>query len=288
VSRHARHLVYVLAITSVVFAAFLRAHAQTIHHDIGQDVAPLFEGWEQNPDGSYNFVFGYLNRNYVEQLDIAVGPENFFDNGSQDRGQPTHFYPRRGRFVFRVQVPKEWDKNRRLVWTLISRGKTNQAKGWLQPEWELNPGVISENSGGGVIEPGNQPPKLTGSFSESVAVSAPLTLTVNASDDGLPKPRPRRRPQPDSAAAAAALQTAAALANPDTPIRTSEGMRVKWVHYRGPGKVTFDPDSAKPEYKPAATYTTTAKFSEPGTYIVRVVVSDGQLEAARDITVSVR
>ena len=40
----------------------------------GQNVAPAFEGWEQNPDGSYNFVFGYLNRNYEEEVDIPIGP----------------------------------------------------------------------------------------------------------------------------------------------------------------------------------------------------------------------
>lgn len=25
----------------------------------GQNVTPAFEGWEENPDGSFNLVFGY-------------------------------------------------------------------------------------------------------------------------------------------------------------------------------------------------------------------------------------
>jgi hypothetical protein len=285
---HIRYGACVLTIAIVGAGAIVGLRAQTIRHDAGQDVAPAFEGWERNADGSYNFVFGYLNRNYVEEVDIPVGANNGFDQGPQDRGQPTHFYPRRQRFIFRVVVPKDWDKSRKLVWTLISHGKTNQAKGWLQPEWELNPGVISENSNGGVLEEGNKPPTVAGSSAESVTLPNLLTLTVTASDDGLPKLKPRRTPPPDSAAAAAAAAANAAAANPDTPVRLSEGLRIKWLHYRGPGKVTFDPDSSKPEYKPSATYTTSAKFSAPGTYIVRALVSDGQLETTRDITVTVR
>src|SRR5579863_7328365 len=79
----------------------------------GQDVAPVFEGWERNADGTFSMVFGYLNRNYEEELDIPVGPANNIEanaGASGDRGQPTHFYPRRQRFVFRVVVPADWDK----------------------------------------------------------------------------------------------------------------------------------------------------------------------------------
>src|ERR1700682_62297 len=126
----------------------------------GQNVAPAFEGWEHNPDGSYSLVFGYLNRNYEEEVDIPVGPDNHVDMGG-DQGQPTHFYPRRQRFVFRVVVPKDWDKKRKVIWTLTSHGRTDQAKGWLQPEWELNEDVIIENLGGGVPDPSNKPPTLT-------------------------------------------------------------------------------------------------------------------------------
>ena len=33
----------------------------------GQDIQPIFEGWTLNDDRSYNFLFGYLNRNYMER-----------------------------------------------------------------------------------------------------------------------------------------------------------------------------------------------------------------------------
>lgn len=283
-----REILGVVAVALVVSVPATAVEAQTIRHDTGQDVGPVFEGWEANADGSYNFLFGYLNRNYEEQVDVPIGPANFFDAGPQDRGQPTHFYTRRQRFVFRVRVPKDWEKNRKLVWTLTAHGKTNQAKGWLEPEWELNPGVISENSNGGVLEAGNKPPVVSGSTSRAASIQSPVKLSVTATDDGLPKPRPRRMRPPDSAAAAAAATAVVAAANPDTPIRLADGMRVKWLWYRGPGKVTFEPDASKPEYKPSASYETTATFKEPGTYVIRALVSDGQLETAHDITITVR
>src|SRR5208282_4659756 len=116
-----------------VLMAVIAARAQ-VQYARGQNVAPVFEGWERNADGTFAMVFGYLNRNYEEELDIPVGPANTIDLGageagaSGDHGQPTHFYPRRQRFLFRVVVPKDWNKEQKVVWTIISHGKTNQAK----------------------------------------------------------------------------------------------------------------------------------------------------------------
>jgi len=39
----------------------------------GQNVAPVFEGWERNEDASFNFVFGYMNRT-TETLNIPIDP----------------------------------------------------------------------------------------------------------------------------------------------------------------------------------------------------------------------
>jgi hypothetical protein len=51
-----------------------------------QTVAPVYEGWEQNPDGSFNLVFGYFNRNWDEELDIPTGPNNVIEPGAPDQG----------------------------------------------------------------------------------------------------------------------------------------------------------------------------------------------------------
>src|SRR2546422_11231472 len=83
----------------------------------GQNIVPVFDGWEQSSDGSFTMVFGYFNRNWKEQPDVPIGPNNNIEPGSPDQGQPTHFYPRRNRFVFRVKVPKDFGKNE-IVWTL--------------------------------------------------------------------------------------------------------------------------------------------------------------------------
>src|SRR5215469_7721325 len=61
-------------------------HAQT-RYATGQDVVPAFEGWERNPDGSFNMVFGYMNRNYEEQVDVPIGRENMIEPGGPDQGQ---------------------------------------------------------------------------------------------------------------------------------------------------------------------------------------------------------
>src|SRR5688572_25977589 len=76
--------------------------------DSGQGVGPVFEGWDSNPDGTFSLYFGYMNRNWKEQVDIPVGPGNFFEPGARDRGQPTHFLPRRQKQVFSIVVPKDF------------------------------------------------------------------------------------------------------------------------------------------------------------------------------------
>jgi hypothetical protein len=65
----------------------------------GQDIQPYFEGWIKNADGSFDMVFGYMNRNWQEELAIAAGPDNTIDPGGPDRGQPTYFLPRRQGWV---------------------------------------------------------------------------------------------------------------------------------------------------------------------------------------------
>ena len=95
-----------------------------LRHWTGQSVAPVYEGFDVNPDGSYNMWFGYMNRNYEEEVDIPVGPDNRFEPGG-DRGQPTHFVPRRHKDYFKVTVPKEFGDNK-LVWMLTVHGRTAQ------------------------------------------------------------------------------------------------------------------------------------------------------------------
>ena len=55
----------------------------------------------------------------------------------------------------------------------------------------------------------------------------------------------------------------------------------EWFKYRGPGKVSFfEPRGIMTKGKPESTATSTATFSEPGDYVLQVVVDDGSGESA--------
>ena len=263
-----------------------------IPYGVGQNVAPVYEGWERNPDGSFTMAFGYMNRNYDERPEIPVGPNNFFSPDPADRGQPTHFYPRRQQFMFKVRVPADFGKQQ-LVWTLTRAGKTEKAVGKLDLEWEISQNVISQNRRGlandSVKAPPNLPPTISvaGPAKVTAMVGTPLALTVNASDDGVPKPTPA----PQRGAAGAGRGTP-----PLVPIRQSspvqqqivqpsrEGLAVTWTQWRGPGRLTFAPARMVVKDGQASTSVT---FSEPGTYVIRAFADDGVVFEPADVTVTV-
>ncbi len=55
---------YVLLAMVVALLASPDVSTAQVQYRRGQNVQPVFEGWERNDDGSFNLVFGYLNRNY--------------------------------------------------------------------------------------------------------------------------------------------------------------------------------------------------------------------------------
>jgi len=280
------HAVSVALVAVALLANTTRA--QYIQYSSGQDVVPVFEGWEANSDGTCNLVFGYLNRNYEEELDVPIGPNNSIDNValklSVDGGQPTHFYTRRHLFIFRVKVPKDFGKNE-VIWTLTVHGKTEKAYAHLQPEEIINNQVISENrhgSGGGGAVLENRAPsiEMVGPSTREVAVGEIVSLTVKVEDDGIPHVAPAGNSRP--------------------PGRFNGlGLRVNWIEYRGPenGKVLFDPWTPPgadrvpgwtPPPMPADGKTTTAvKFTAPGTYVLRAIADDGYLYTPLHVTVTV-
>ena len=91
-------------------------------------------------------MFGYMNENWEEEIDIEVGENNFLSPGSADRGQPTHFLPRRNRFTFEVNVPSDWG-DRELVWELTVRGETRRAYATLKPDYLVDNMVIASETG---------------------------------------------------------------------------------------------------------------------------------------------
>ena len=212
-----RYLV-VFGVAAAVLGMFRDAAAQLdnlpymLKYNRGQNVQPIFQGWSRNPDGSFEMYLGYLNRNYIEEIHVPIGPDNHIEPGGPDRSQPTYFYTRVHRTIFSVTVPADWG-DKRLVWTLTVHGKTEQAVAWLQPEWEIDP--VSGGRSPSAEEASNQPPTISVDPAGTVTLPVSLTLTAVVTDDGLPvaresTPRPRAigqetppllQPQPGAAEA---------------------------------------------------------------------------------------
>lgn len=254
-----------LIATAVLLGTWTGASAQNLTYAKGQTVSPAYEGWEEDSAGRKFFVFGYMNRNWQEELDIPVGADNKFTTGAADQGQPTHFLPRRNRFIFRVPVPAGFTEKDELVWSLTSRGKTELAYATLGIDQKLDDVVKASETGAlgaGSSSPevrANTPPVLEvqGPRRLEVRVGEPVTLTVVVRDDGIPKVRAigagaavensgSSTALSSNAAAAAQIQALRARRLFLPPSRVTVGKNVGlwtgWHVYRGPAAVTFDKD----------------------------------------------
>jgi hypothetical protein len=262
----------------------------------GQNIAPSYEGWEQNEDGSFNLVFGYMNRNWEEEIDIPVGPGNTIEPGGPDQGQPTHFLPRRNRFVFRIRVPKDFGQ-KELVWTITSKGKTEKAYGTLKTDYYIDDSVIMSNNGAagqGGTDPslkGNKPPSLSvpGETIRRAKVGEVISLAAVTTDDGIPRVRSLPRTSPG-------------FFNRFT-VDSATGLRLSWFLYRGEGNVSFNPTQTKvwedtregadspwgsgwktPPVPKDGKWEVKTTFSKPGTYVLRCLAHDGGLSSFQDVT----
>jgi hypothetical protein len=282
-------LVMMLSIRS---SAQLPSQIGQIRHNSGDNIVPVFEGWEKNPDGTFNLVFGYMNRNYVEEPEIPIGPDNNFSTGPADQGQPTHFYPRRQQFMFKLKVSADFG-TKEIVWTLTRDGRTEKAYGTLLMVEQLTDVVISENRGGlvndSVTAKPNQPPTISidGPATRTAAVGETVTLTASATDDGIPAPPPRGRGRNANVAVVDGVPLLTTRARPTSQaiVKPSrEGLAVTWTHWRGPGKLTLDPMTMVVKDGKATTHVV---FTEPGTYVIRAYADDGIVATPADVTINV-
>jgi hypothetical protein len=240
-------------------------------------VFPYFEGWYRNDDGSATILLGYYNRNVDQTLDVPIGPNNRIEPGGPDRGQPTHFMPRRHWGAFAITVPKEFG-NEKITWTLTANNLTNSTTVWLNPQYFVEPFKNSAN--------GNTPPRVK--FAETGPVlqgpprgiaqtleavtGQPLTLTLLATDvpptydavtNQFLSPEEVAAKQAKTAAAARGAGAGRAaggraggepLAVINGQVIASDGraagggaaaavpagdVTIVWVKHRGPGTVTF-------------------------------------------------
>ncbi len=230
---------------ALVFIATVAA-GQNVSQDSGQSVTGAYEGWYSNPDGTFTMLVGYFNRNSKETLDIAVGPNNRIEPGGPDQGQPTHFLPRRQWGVFTITVPKDFG-DQRLTWTITANGQTTLIPLNLNPLWVLSPFKDASGNAAPVVrfESGGRsfagPPRGIGQ-AFNAKPSEPLPLTAWVTDEN------STRAQRGGGGAA--------------PVSVS------WSLLRGTGAVAFENPRPRPDADGKAT--TTAQFSVPGEYILRL------------------
>mgnify|MGYP005628169773 FL=1 len=114
----------------------LRDYQLTQRKAAGDVVGPMFNGWTANADGSVTMLFGFVNRNREEIVDIPLGPNNFITPAQFDGARPTHFpvYSRRGfvgnqeRGAFAVTLPADM-AGTEVVWTLNHAGHKYEIPG---------------------------------------------------------------------------------------------------------------------------------------------------------------
>lgn len=225
-------------------------------------MAPFFDGWYRNPDGTVTLSFGYSNLNLTEVVEISLGPDNFIEPAEFDGRQPTSFPPvvregatstrrrDRERGVFTVTVPASFSGD--VVWTLVNQERTfsvpGSAKtGAYQLRWPMamgsQPPLVRFSPDG----PAGRGPTGIDAEPMRASVDTPLSLTVWIHDDSVrdEEPLPVRR-RGDTAA-----------------------LNVTWFKHAGPGAVVFSPHT-EPIAETEGMVTTTATFQQPGEYVIRV------------------
>ena len=164
----------------------------------GDLVAPFFDGWIAHEDGSVTMIFGFMNRNMGEIVDVPLGPNNYIQPTQFDGVQPTHFpiYDRGGltgireRGAFAVTVPANM-AGTEIVWTLTHAGHSYSIPGRaLSTAYEmsladralgsLHPAIrFNRNGPESTDRVGIMGPQLTAS------VGTPVTLSAFVQDRGM-------------------------------------------------------------------------------------------------------
>lgn len=251
----------------------------------GNRVAPFFDGWYANPDGTISFSFGYSNLNKAT-VEIPLGPDNFIVPKEYDGRQPTSFPmvvpQRRGggantgvagagggggaaggaggggganyareRGAFTVTVPADYKGD--VVWTLRYQGQTLAIPGRTkstayQLSWPMAMGSVPPLLR---FQPdgaaGRGPTGIQGPPLKA-KVGAPLELTVWLTDDAVHEKEP------------------VAVKREAVP-----SMNVTWFKHAGPAAAPVVFSTPKqPVADAQGKATTTATFQEPGEYVIRV------------------
>lgn len=228
-------------------------------YERGQPVSPIFEGYYENPDGTWSLSFGFFNRNSEEDLELALGPSNFIEPAEFDGLQPTYFptetnsgYIGRDFGVFTVVVPADFEGD--VVWSLTSKGVTHTVPGRVGIE-PYHLAAVDQPMGVGSL-----PPRVKLSADGPEAMGPTGIVAEDALTTSVGEP----------------VEVGAwAADNFDPQVRESVPVEVQWFKHQGPvgSSVTFS--MAEAEVEAAGGWaTTTATFSHPGAYMLRARVAN--------------
>ena len=232
------------------------AQAPGVIRDFGGPVAPMFEGWYPNPDGTVSILVGFFNPNRKQTVDLPVGKLNRFSPGPEDRGQPTHFPPGRSWGVLTIQVPGDFDGD--LTWMLTANDQPTSIPVHLEAPYFIEPLRNAAD--------GNEPPTIRFApdgrahvgppvgiaHTLATTVGQPLELSVWTSDV-----------KPPTKAHARSLARA-----------ESRALTLRWHLHQGAALVTFAEPVMRFNDSADQNPRTTATFSTPGEYLLRAEALD--------------
>ena len=259
-----RKITYSLGFGLAMLAAGPLAAVQQIplppNSTTGLTVTPAYEGWYENPDGTYSLSFGYFNRNTDEIIEIPLGPDNMVEPAGLAQNQPTRFEEGRHWGTFVVRVPGDFG-DREVAWTLRVRGRTFTVPGHLRPDWNIDalgggagdnepPALRFERGGPEVSGPGGSG-FVYGPLQASVG--EPVEISLYADDAGV---------GPSIGGfggfGGGANRTLATLT---------------WFKHQGPGDVTFAEASHRVRDAEVAAVNSVT-FGAPGEYVIRIRATD--------------
>jgi hypothetical protein len=241
----------------------------------GESVAPMFNGWVKNDDGSVTMIFGFANQNREAMVDVPLGSDNFIEPAQFDGVQPTHFpvYQRPGfvglqeRGAFAVTVPADM-AGTEVVWTLTSGGNTYSIPGRAtSTAYEMSNGERALGSLKPAVRFNVNGPESTGvegiyASRITTAVGKAVTLTAFAQDRGN-------------------------RADYDDVDQLAFPLGTEWVLHQGPAQPDFDRalitgrERAEEMGESGASgsngwtkVSTKAMFPVPGDYVVRLRVDN--------------
>jgi len=238
----------------------------------GEIVAPMFNGWIANEDGSTTLIFGFANQNREATVDVPLGPNNKLEPAQFQGAQPTHFpvYSRRGfvgiqeRGAFGVTVPADM-AGTEVIWTLTSGGNTYSVPGRAtSAAYELSAGISAAGSLRPAIrfsEDGAESVNEVGIYAEPKTVKAGQALTLSA----LMQDRGERDGYAD--------------------VLPYYDLGTFWAMHQGPAEPEIEtpeiPGSVRAENNPSdpninewSEVSTQVTFPEPGNYIIRLRVDN--------------